>query len=76
MGTRLEDAIIAPKSQLPDRSTSNMWSGLTKVPAKKSKPLKYVTIGTEADLDKMKAHPTIASLPTLLHQCPRSTCTS
>ena len=40
MGTRLEDAIIRPKKQLPDRSTSNMWSGLTKVTAKKSKPLK------------------------------------
>ena len=37
MGTRLEDAIIRPKNQLPDRSNSNMWSGLTKVPAKKSK---------------------------------------
>ena len=59
MGTRLEDAIIRPKNQLPDRSTSNMWSGLTKVPAKKSKPLKYVTIRTEADLDKtLKTHPT------------------
>ena len=64
MGTRLEDAIIKPKSQLPDRSNSNMWSGLTKVTAKKSKPLKYFTIRTEADLDKMlKTHPTVASLP-------------
>ena len=64
MGTRLEDAIIKSKDQLPNRSNSNMWSGFTKVSAMKSKPLKPITIKTEADLDKMlKAHPTIASLP-------------
>ena len=41
-----------------------LGSGLTKVPAKKSKPLKSFTIRTEADLDKMlKTHPTIASMP-------------
>ena len=41
-----------------------MWSGLTKVTPKKSKPLKYFTIKTEADLNKMlKSHPTVASLP-------------
>lgn len=64
MGTRLEDAIIKPKSPFPDRLNSNMWSWLTKVSPKKPKPLKYVTIRTEADLDKMlKSEPTVASTP-------------
>lgn len=41
-----------------------MWSGLTKVTPKRSKPIKSSTIKTETDLDKMlESHPTIASLP-------------
>ena len=39
MGNKLEDAIIRPMNLFPDRSNSNMWSGLTKVTPKKSKPI-------------------------------------
>ena len=40
MGPKLEDAIINPKNPFPNQSNSNMWSGLTKVSPKKSKPFK------------------------------------
>ena len=63
MGTRLEDAIIKPKSPFSDQSNSNMWSGLTEVTPKKSKLFKSFTIRAEADSDKMlRSHPTVASL--------------
>ena len=62
MGTKLKAAIIKPKNPFSDWSSSNMWSGLTKMTPKKSKPIKSFTKKTEADVDRtLKSHPAVAS---------------